>query len=178
MRQALDLSFVKPLARHFEIDRRMDDGGRFLTAHYDRLASSLGCLAYGGNFHEDYLLNENFREIREYSTGLPTVEGDGPHIIRWDSWRLWESLASGCATVALDFEEYGFLAPALPRNGVHYIGLKFDAIDEAIAFMTADRERLRAIGAAGRDWVLEHYAPKAVALRFIDRIAELNFPTS
>jgi hypothetical protein len=49
VRQALDLTFVKSLSKHFEIDRRVDDEGRFGRGHYERLANSIRCLAYGGD---------------------------------------------------------------------------------------------------------------------------------
>jgi hypothetical protein len=169
VRQTLDLGFVKLLQRHFEIDRRIDGGGCFVTAHYERLVSSIGCLSYGGNFYENYLLNEQFRTMQ---MKFPEVKGEGPHVIRWDSWRLWESFAAGCATVMLDFEEYGFRMPVIPKNGVHYVGLKFDRLAEAVEFMADDKERLAAIGEAGRAWALEHYSPKAVATRFIGEIAK------
>jgi len=169
VRQVLDLTFVKPLSRHFQIDRRLDDGGRFVPAHYERLLSSFGCLAYGGDFFEDYLQNEYYREL---AIKLPKVRDEGPHVIRWDSWRLWESFAAGCATVMLDFEEYGFRMPIIPKAGVHYVGLKFDRLAETVEFMAADKERLLVIGEAGRAWALDHYSPKAVATRFIDEIAK------
>lgn len=170
VRQCLDLAFVSPLSRHFEIDRRIDDGYLFQSGHYDRLARAIGCLAYGGNFEEDYSRNEAFRK-----SGLKVarVVGDDPIIVRWDSWRLWESLASGCVTVALDFAEYGFCLPVMPQNGVHYVGLRLDRIGETIEFLsTASDDQLAAIGEAGRAWALEHYSPKAVAVRFAEKIAK------
>lgn len=168
VRQALDLALVKPLARRIEIDDRIDGIGRFQDAHYARLAAALGCLAYGGTFTEDFAKNAWFRE--QGHTG-PRYSGDGPFVVRWDSWRLWESLAAGCATVTLDFEEYGMVLPVMPEKRVHYVDLQFDRLGEAIDFIVGDDERLQRIGEAGRRWVLEHYAPKPVALRLLAALA-------
>jgi glycosyltransferase involved in cell wall biosynthesis len=58
------------------------------------------------------------------------------------------------------------------KAGVHYVSLRFDQLAEAVEFMAANKKRLSAIGEAGRVWALEHYSPKAVAMRFIDEIAK------
>jgi glycosyltransferase involved in cell wall biosynthesis len=72
----------------------------------------------------------------------------------------------------LDFEEYGFRLPIIPKKGIHYVDLRFYRLAETVEFMAADKERLSAIGEAGRAWALEHYSPKAVATRFVDEIAK------
>jgi hypothetical protein len=169
VRQALDLSFVKLLEKSFSIDREIDGFGRFQNAYYARLAGSLGCLAYGGTFTENYLRNEWL--VREGLRMAP-MNGDGPFVARWDSWRFWESLASGCVTVMLDCEAYGLLLPVTPESGTHYVALRFDTPDETVRFLQeADDAELTAIGDVGRQWVLEHYAPKPVALRLLAEMA-------
>jgi hypothetical protein len=171
VRQALDLAFVKNLSKHFDIDSTIDDGGRFLPTHYSKLATSFGCLAYGGSFIEDYSRNP-YLAARGHAERW--IMGDYPVIIRWDSWRFWESMASGCLTVALDFNEYGLQLPVVPENGVHYIGLRFDQLSEALGVLTDDRDRLSAIAEQGRRWVIAHYAPIPTALRFLSAVEHLS----
>ncbi len=169
MRQVLDLAFVGTLAKHFVIDRAVDEGGRFVASFYSRLATSLGCLAYGGNFLEDVSRNPI---LRERGDSVRWIMGDDPVITRWDSWRFWESLASGCLTVALDFDEYGFQLPVSPVNNTHYLGLRFDRLNDAIDILTGDRDRLVEIAERGREWALTHYSPTAMALRFLRIVAQ------
>jgi len=178
VRQSLDLAFVPTLSRRFEIDRTVDGEGRFLLTHYERLVTALGCLAYGGVFVEN--LSQR-REKKFFGTqaDMPIgtqadMDGPGPFIARWDSWRFWESLAAGCVTVALDLDEYGFELPVKPTNHLHYVGLKLDRLDEAAEFLAQDPDQLQSIGDAGRMWVLQHYAPKPTAIRFIDELAKAS----
>jgi hypothetical protein len=83
-------------------------------------------------------------------------------------------MASGCLTVALDFSEYGFQLPVVPENGVHYIGLRFDQLSEALGVLTDDRDRLSAIAEQGRRWAITHYAPLPTALRFLSAVEHVS----
>jgi hypothetical protein len=171
VRQVLDLAFVRNLSKHFDIDSTIDDGvDRFLQNHYSRLATAFGCLAYGGSFIEDYSRNP-YLAARGHAERW--VVGDDPVIIRWDSWRFWESMASGCLTVALDFDEYGFQLPVMPENGVHYVGLRFDQLSEALGVLIGDRDRLSEIAEQGRRWAITHYASAPMALRFLSTVEHL-----
>jgi hypothetical protein len=60
------------------------------------------------------------------------------------------------------------LLPVMPVNGEHYFGVRFDAVDETIDRITADPGVLERVAAAGRQWALEHYSPKALAQRLLD----------
>ena len=164
VRQVLDLAFVKNLAKTFEIDAAVDEAGRFNGAYYARLCRSLGCLAYGGEFADDVTRNA---ELREHGQPGRSVIGEEPVIVRWDSWRFWESLSAGCLTVALDFDEYGFRLPVLPENGVHYVGIRFDRLGEALELLAGEPSRLSQIAAQGQDWAMANYAPMPAALRFV-----------
>ncbi len=169
VRQALDLTFVEPLQRKWVIDRTMEGGGRFKDGYYVRLKGAFGCLAYGGTFAEDLTRNDFIRE-----RGMAQrVLGETPVIMRWDSWRLWESLAAGCLTVTLDFAAYGMKLPIAPQHGVHYVGLRFDALAEGLALLNAGDEALAKIAAAGQAFALEHYAPLPVARRFLNEVSRL-----
>lgn len=170
VRQVLDLAFVRNLSKYFEIDASVDDAGRFNEGHYARLCGSLGCLAYGGEFADDVTRNS---ELREHGQPGRSIVGEEPVIVRWDSWRFWESLSAGCLTVALDFDEYGFQLPVLPRNGVHYVGIRLDRLGEALALLAGERSRLAQIALQGQRWAMEHYAPVPAARRFL-RCVELE----
>jgi hypothetical protein len=170
VRNVLDLALVGHLARHLAIDRTVD------ADHLPRLGRSLGCLAYGGYFDESPLLNEdlardpavkNFYELVTYVH--PTV------ILRWDSWRFWESLASGCLTFHLDFEKYGFDLPVLPRAWEHYVPIDLADPVGTVEALMAQRSRWAEIAAHGRDWARTQYSPEAVARRLLEHLASEAF---
>ena len=169
VRQVLDLAFVRILEKHFVIDRVLDEGGRFSEPFYTRLAGSLGCFAYGGQVFEDLSRNPY---LRERGHAVRWIVGDDPVVLRWDSWRFWESLAKGCLTVTLDFDEYGFLLPVSPVNKSHYLGLRFDRLNDTIDFLERERDGLADIAERGRHWVLTHYSPAPTALRFLSIMAQ------
>lgn len=170
VRNALDLSFVKRLADKVAIDTSFDNHGRWNSHYFDRLGGSLGCLAYGGHFVEDFFRREEFRS----QIGERRILSDEPAIDRWDSWRFWESLASGCVTVALDFDEYGLQIPVKPVNGVHYVGLRLDRLEDAVALLSGPQTPLAVIAENGREWVTTHYAPAPVAHLFLETMERLE----
>ena len=88
-------------------------------------------------------------------------------VAQFDSWRLWESLAAGCATLHVDFERYGCVLPVMPTNWTHYIGIDLDRCDDAVERLLADPGIVERIGAAGREWVLTHYGPAPTARRLL-----------
>lgn len=164
VRQALDLALVSPLKKSMQIDAALSDPGRWGAAHFEKLRGSIACLAYGGYFAQD--LHKTPFLAGSLPPSPATFHRDTV-VLRWDSWRFWESLAAGCATVHLDLNKYGCLLPEMPENGVHYIGIDLEDIPAAVAMLTGPRERLEAIGEQGRLWALQHYSPIAVARRFI-----------
>jgi hypothetical protein len=63
----------------------------------------------------------------------------------------------------------------MPQNGVHYVGVRLDRVEETVAFLThAAPGQLATIAEAGRAWALEHYSPKAIALRFVGEMATIR----
>lgn len=54
----------------------------------------------------------------------------GKIIRNWDNYKLWEAFAAGCCVITLDMDYYGFELPAIPINGVHYIGIQLNKLDE------------------------------------------------
>ena len=54
----------------------------------------------------------------------------------------------------------------MPINGEHYVGVRFDAVDETIDRIAADPGWLERVGAQpGAQWALDHYSPRALARR-------------
>ncbi len=169
LRAALDLTLLPRLERQFTVHRDQTNPGRWNDEYYNLLGSSLGCLAYGGTFGQNlssnaYLMkNERFRTFM----GCIDIQRD-PVVLRWDSWRFWESLVCGCLTIHLDFEQYGFELPVMPINWQHYVGLDLASLEQDLERMMDERIRLQEIGWNGRQWVIENYSPQAVAKRFVE----------
>jgi hypothetical protein len=123
--------------------------GRHHPQYYDRLKNAMICCSYGGNF---------------------TYFDHQPAIVRWDSWRFWESLAAGCVTIHLDLAKYGFLLPVMPENWKHYIGVDLENPKEVMERLRDEPEIMSQISMQGRQWALEHYSPVPTACYFLDRI--------
>jgi hypothetical protein len=171
VRLALDLIFVPKLEKYFRIDRELSKGGRFQHSHFAKLSSYMGCLAYGGNFIEDLARNDYF--ANKFNKNRRLLKE--PIIVRWDSWRFWESLTCGCLTFHLDFDKYGFELPVKLTNWKHYIGLDLENISQDVDRMMDEQDRLPEIAEAGRIWALKNYSPKPVAMRFIDTMVSCGF---
>jgi hypothetical protein len=91
-------------------------------------------------------------------------------INRWNSWRFWESLAADCVTFYVSFEKYGFVLPTLPKNWEHYIEIDLDDIQASINKIAAQPDILEKISLQGKEWAIENYSPKVVALRFMEKV--------
>ena len=163
VRDALDLALVPHLEKSFRIDSEIDAGN-----HFARLKSHIGCLSYGGNFARNpmrnpfYAQNPAYVEFNKHVTYLAE-----PFVLRWDSWRLWESFASGCLTFQLDFEKYGLALPVNPTPWVHYIPVDFSDPQGTAEKLLQLEPHWRDIAEAGRRWAIDNYAPKPVAQRFL-----------
>ena len=162
VRNALDFSFVEVLKRFLPVDETIG------SDHFERLLSSVACLAYGGSFRADMAPNPYFAEHEYYKTIRENTDFKQPIVIaRWDSWRFWESLAAGCLTFHLDFEKYGFLLPEMPTPWKHYIPIDMaDPVGSVERFMDS-RASWAEIAYLGREWALEHYSPAACARRLL-----------
>jgi len=132
--------------------------------YYDRLKKSMICCAYGGNFM--------------YIGNYYMYSGDRPGVVRWDSWRWWESLAAGCVTLNLDVEKFGFQMPIMPENWKHYVGLDLKNCKEDMERLRDEPELMEYISIEGRKWALEHYSPVPIACYFLDIITEQELGTT
>lgn len=180
VRQALDLILLPKLESHFEIDKKRDDNpGRFKPKYYDQLSSAMGCLTYGGTFSDDitknvFLKNNPFFMKPEGGAIFPNKfkYNQETVIVRWDSWRFWETMVMGCLNICIDLEKYGCMLPQMPNNWEHYIGLDLDNLQRDVDRMIDEKDKLPEIAKAGQVWANAFYSPKAVAQRFTETLAK------
>jgi len=161
IRNCLALIFLPLLEKNIEIDDRVGND------HFERLASYIGCLAYGGYLAVNLRKNDFFANKQECAAGKKITFLKEPVILRWDSWRFWESLTCGCLTFHLDFDKYGFMLPVMPENWKHYIGLNLEDIKGDVERLMDERDKIPEIAENGRTWALAHYSPLATAKRFL-----------
>lgn len=149
----------------------LQTGSRHYSDYYQRLCRSLGCFTFGGFLTNRFMVTDHLiiKVIRRLNYDLELIMND--RIFQWDSWRLWETLASGAVAFHVDFERYGILLPVQPICGKHYVGIDFQNLDD-FSELISDTERLYNIGKSGRRWALENYSPKAVANRLIQMITD------
>lgn len=168
VRESLDLILIPHLEKYFSLDTEIVDLGRWNQNNFNRLKKSFGCLAYGGNFHQNIYENPYFGSQGQLSSLCKEISFLKRTVIgRWDSWRFWESLTAGCLTFHLDFEKYGFKLPVMPTNWEHYIGLNLEDVKSDVERLMDEYDRLPSIAMNGRLWALENYSPIAVAKRFL-----------
>jgi hypothetical protein len=147
-----------------------ETGRRHWPAYYKRLSGAAACAAFGGYFVTRWPATKESLASRLLKRTLTLSHRHTQLISQWDSWRLWESFAAGCATVHVDLAQYGCVLPVMPVNWEHYIGIDLDRCDEAIERIREDPELVARIGAAGRAWALEQYGPVATAQRLLDMV--------
>ena len=61
----------------------------------------------------------------------------------------------------------------MPEKGRHYFGVDLDKPGSVVERIADDPGSLRRIAAAGREWAIANYSPRAMATRFL---AEAGFP--
>lgn len=146
----------------------LQTGKRHYPSYYKRLKESVACACFGGFFVPPWPQNQSTLISRVGKRVLSELSLKTNRIVQWDSWRFWESLASGCVTFHVDFEKYGLTLPVMPENWRHYIGVDLDNIQEAIDRIDDDPGILERISTEGRLWALENYSPVPTALRFLE----------
>lgn len=177
VRNALDLALLPHLRQHFEVDESLSgDASATLRHHhhldyFERLRTSWACLAYGGEFFSNLLRHKEFSDPLHQAIFAHYRFHEDPVILRWDSWRLWESLAAGCLTFMLDIERYGLALPVAPEAWRHYVPIDFARPADSVTRLLDEPALAARIGVAGREWVLAHYGCLAVAQRFLALLA-------
>lgn len=94
-------------------------------------------------------------------------------IFQHDNFRFWEVLYSGATAINLDLQYWGFWLPELPVSGEHYLGVKrlnADSLKKEINRLSPSE--IFEISKKGRDFVIEHYSPKAQANRILRELGE------
>lgn len=151
-------------------------GGRYSRDYYRRLRASRAVACFCGDIipgrpfrgAEKYLVGGGRARLRKAAWSiLSRLSGSAPRAVGCDSFRFWESLAAGTAAINVDLDHYGVQFPVQPVSGVHYLGVNFDRIEDFIDTLLADPRLLDRVGAAGREWAVTHYTPKAAAARFL-----------
>ena len=165
LRALLDLTYLPALARKVPVAGEVVAPDAYLTS----LLNTQVCLAYGGDLYSPIAGNPWFaKNDPALAAAHSFQEMKAPAVVlRWDSFRLWESLAAGCLTVHLDFDKYGFALPVKPKAWVHYAPIDLDNISGSVDALLAREKEWPAIAAAGRAWALEHYAPVPTAIRVL-----------
>ncbi len=163
VRALLDIAFVPHLARHMPVDSSLRKADAYLAA----LLSNSVCLAYGGDFYSPIADNPWFAKHEPATAEAHAFKhlSAPAMVLRWDSFRLWESFAAGCLTVHLDFAKYGFALPVMPEPWVHYAPLDLDNLVGSVEELLDREKQWPDIAEAGRAWAIQHYAPTPTALR-------------
>jgi hypothetical protein len=164
----------------------LQSGGRFHPNYIKRLRTSMACACFGGNLLPSkwFVSSPQLFKIANYiydntnqgrlialfrKLNLQIKHQYG--IYQWDSWRLWETFEAGSLVINIDFEKYGVDMPIMPVNFKHYIGIDLLNPEESINKINAmSITELETIALNGKKWAEAHYAPKAIAQRFLDII--------
>jgi hypothetical protein len=175
VRNVLDLIFVPKLRGILPVNERFSSPEQYAKD----LASHQAVLAYGGDLYSDLRINPFFKE-RDVHNRLNFI-GLPPHpvVLRFDSWRFYESALFAACPITLDFDMYGLMLPNNPSAYVHYLPVDLCNIDAFISELkksiAGDPDYLINIGRNARNWVLDNYSPTAMAKEFIDGMIRLNF---
>ena len=143
---------------------------RFARGYYERLKRSQAVACFCGDMipaapfagADRYLAGGGRARLRRALFELLDRFDPRPRrAIQWDSFRFWEAMAAGCAAINIDLEYYGVALPVMPINGQHYLGVRFDAVDEAVDRLAAEPALLERVARQGREWALANYSPRA-----------------
>jgi hypothetical protein len=142
-------------------------GRRHSDRYYSELRESAACACFGGYFVPAWPRDERHVLSRLMKRAMTPLRIRSRQITQFDSWRLWESFAAGCATLHLDLAKYGAVLPVMPENWKDYIGLDLDDVDADIDRMFGDPDLLQRIGLSGQAWSINTYGPRPTAERFL-----------
>lgn len=169
VRALLDLTFIPALERHLPVKHINVPAGPYQTA----LMNTSVCLAYGGDFYSPIMGNTWFEQNQPDVYKHHSFEHvENAAVLRWDSWRFWESLVAGCVTVHLDFEACGFHLPVMPEPWVHYVPVDLSDLKGSSEALWNARDSWADIAARGRKWAIEHYAPAPTAKRVLKTLLD------
>jgi len=167
----------------------LQSGGRFHPNYLQRLRSTYACACFGGSIIPPKFFTKNKTTLRLGNYFYDnTNKGRLLELLRkwnlqikhryalyqWDSWRLWETFASGAVAIHVDFEKYGIQFPVMPENYKHYIGIDLgNPKNEITRIKSLTNKDWETIGKNGAEWARTHYSPKAVAKRFLSFVNQI-----
>jgi hypothetical protein len=151
---------------------------RHSPEYYERLKTSQACSAFCGELLPPMPYSPRIFEIygnkaklqKMFWKGLGRLDPRPERIISWDSFRFWETLAAGAVAFHVDLQKHGVVLPVMPQNWKHYIGVDFRNLERDVRRIKESPSMLEDIAAAGREWGLANYSPKATAQRFVQLI--------
>lgn len=160
-------SFSEEIKNEDNLSYWHQTGRRHYPNFYQRLSSSLACFCFGGNPQKFFYNQSNllYKLLYKIDWRMPIFNYNS--IYQFDSWRFWETLAAGTCAVHIDFDKYGAIFPVQPKNRVHYLGYDMGNVWNTHKLIINNPSMIEDIGAAGREWVLEHYSPRKTAERFL-----------
>lgn len=162
--------FSQPPTDPYTYLQWLQSGRRHYPGYYQRLKETVACACFGGYFVSDWGIDPSSASGRLLKRAIGKLGIKTRSVVQWDSWRLWESLAAGCATFHLDFDKYGFLLPVMPQNWKHYIGVDLDNISATLDRLADEPDCLEKIASQGQQWARQHYSPIATAERFLKTV--------
>jgi hypothetical protein len=150
--------------------------GRFSWKYYDRLKQSQAVECFCGDIippmpfrPEKYLVGGDRAKLRlAFFKLLGLLDPRSPRAVSWDSFRFWEALSAGCASINVDLSLYGVQLPVAPENGLHYLGVNFARVRDLVDQLHEEPQILARIGIEGKRWAEQHYSPRAVGKRFLE----------
>jgi len=165
VRDSLDLILIPKLKMHFSVNENISTQNQYLID----LLTHRAVLAYGGLIYKDLRLNPYFLGEKIYQFKELASE---PVILRFDSWRYYESALFGACPISLDFERYGLDTSANPVPWKEYVPIDFSQINETVSrilvSLNDDPMFFENIGSNARDWILKNHSPKSMAQRLLD----------
>lgn len=157
-------------------------GRRHNVVYYKDINSSKITYAFGGKLWQDPVGSNSLLKakavvhktsdfVKKRLTGVPFYSRGIYTMTQYGGWRFFESLLSNSVPIQIDFDYWGCVWPETPKGGVHYYSVKgMDFEASAKELMKLSDQELRNISDAGREWVMKHYSPEAVAYRFLSYI--------
>lgn len=157
-------------------------GRRHNEQYYKDINGSKFTYAFGGKLWQDPIGSNKALKMKSiYYKGMDFikkkisgVEMYAPEIYtmtQYGGWRFFESFLSNTVPIQIDLAYWGCEWPEMPIASKHYWAVKgtnFEA--SAKELIKLSDEELQKISDQGREWVLKHYSPTAVANRFLSYI--------
>lgn len=146
---------------------------RHYPQYYQRLRESKACACFGGVLINPWPSNAfgpSTLHDRLLNKLLSFFDTRPRRLMNWESWRMWEAIASGCVAFHLDLDKYGATLPVMPTNWRHYVGVDLENLQAAADRLIHQPTVLETISVEGRKWALKYYSPIPTALRFLETI--------